>query len=281
MPYTPALSYYLGPAAVYTSPTGMTDQITGIPYLGGTLHEGDYVDATLSEISQWNVRFGLSLNTGRYRMVRLSPNAVAANIRLGQPVGYALPTYVGQVAISAPGTGSGSGSVLVSSTAAGGTAATALVTVAAGVITGTQLVYAGANMTSVPTFGLTELTAAGITSSGTIVAQMLISPNIVSSWDSSSQQLTSVRGIALTTVTSAQVTANAWLVIQELGIAPLYVTTATATVPGSVATAGTAGAVTTTVASTSPVAGFIGYTLDTASATTLIRVELDLPVRQG
>jgi hypothetical protein len=281
MPYTPALSFYLGPAAVYTSPTGMTDVNTGVPYLGGTLHDGDYVDATVAEISQWNTRFGLNFNTGRYRFVRLSPNATAGNIKVGQPVGYGLPTTVGLVTITAPGTGSGSGTVLCSSTTSGGTAATALVTVAAGVITGAQLVYAGANFTSVPTFGLTEISAAGITTSGTINALMNVNPNFVSSFDSSCIDTVSVRGIALCTVTSAQVTANAWIVIQEQGLAPLYVTTATATAAGSVATAASGGAVTTTTSATAPVAGFIGYTVDLAAATTQIRVELDLPIRQG
>lgn len=281
MPYTPALSYYLGPAAVYSSPTGMTDVNTGVPYLGGTLHEGDYVDATTSEIAQWNVRFGLSLNTGRYRLVRLSPNATAGNIKVGQPVGYGLPLTISQATITAAGTGSGTGTVLCSSTASGGTAATILVTVAAGVITGVQVVYKGANFTSVPTFALTEIATAGITTSGTVNALMDVSPNFVSSFDSSCIDVTSVRGIALTTVTSAQVTANSWIVIQEQGIAPLLVTTATATAAGSVAAAASGGAVTTTTAATAPVAGFIGYTVDLAAASTSIRVELDLPVRQG
>lgn len=282
MPYTPALSYYLGPLAVYTSPSGMIDVQTQVPYLGGTLHEGDYVDATKSEISQWNIQFGAQLDTGRYRLVRVSPTSVAANFGYGFPVGWGKPSYVGLVAVSAPGTGSGSGSVLCSSTTSGGTAATALVNIAAGVITGAQLVYAGANFTSTPTFGLTEITAAGITTSGTIVAQMLLSPNIIGSFDTTgSIDITSVRGICLTTLTAAQITAGAYIVIQELGIAPIYVTTASGTpAPGNGLTSATAAVVTSnsTITNTS---GFIGYALDLPSATTLIRGELSLPVRQG
>lgn len=285
MPQTPALSYYLGPAAVYPSPTGMTDPITGIPYLGGTLHEGDYVDATISEISQWNVRFGISLNTGRYRLVRVSPNAVAANTGFGVPVGWALPTTVGQVALTAAGTGSGTGTVLCSSTTSGGTSATALVSVAAGVITGVQLVYAGANFTSVPTWGLTEITAAGITTSGMIVSQMAVSPNVISTIDSSANSLYDPRGIMLCSLTSAQITAGAWVVIQEQGIAPLLPTTASAVAAGSVAYVSATAAKVTVAAitpGTTPLyAGTLGYTLDIANANFLCRVDLALPVRQG
>jgi hypothetical protein len=82
-------------------------------------------------------------------------------------------------------------------------------------------------------------------------------------------------------VTAAQITAGAWIVIQELGDAPLYVTTATATASGPVATSATAAAVTTTTSATAPVAGFIGYTIDIAAATSLTRVRLRLPVVQG
>jgi len=281
MPQTLAQSFYLGPFAVYTSDTGMQDPVTGIPYLGGTLHEGDYVDLTKSEAAQWNVRFGSNLNTGRYRFVRLSPTATYSNIGFGKPVGYALPTTVGQVAITAAGTGSGTGSVLCASTTAGGTAATALVTVAAGVITGVQLVYPGANFTSVPTWALTEITTAGITTSGTIESQMAVSPNVISSFDSSSMQLSSVRGVALTTITAAQVTANAWIVIQEEGIAPVLVTTATNTAAGAQLAATTGAVVTATTASTALPVGFMGYTMDVATSGQLLRAELQLPIRQG
>ena len=44
---------------------------TGIPYLGGTLHEGDYCDLTADEAAQWNILYGANLYPGRYRMVRV------------------------------------------------------------------------------------------------------------------------------------------------------------------------------------------------------------------
>ncbi len=279
MAYTPALSYYLGPLAVYNSPTGMTDINTGIPYLGGSLHEGDYVDATVSEIAQWNVRFGANLNTGRYRLVRVSPRATYSNIGYGTPVGWAVPQNLSGAAITAAGTGSGSGTVLCASTTSGGVSATVLVSVAAGVITGVQLVYAGSGFTSVPTFGLTEISAAGITTSGTIQAQMNFTPNVVSSFDSSAV-LTTIRGISLCTITAAQITAGAWIVIQEQGIAPLLVTTATDTAAYDVAYA-TTGATVVTNVPTSWHEATIGHVLDVSAAGYLNRVSLELPLLQG
>lgn len=284
MAQVPAQSFYLGPFAVYTSPTGMTDPITGIPYLGGTLHEGDYVDLTADEAAQWNILYGVKLNTGRYRMVRVQNAATASTIKFGFPVGWGLPTSVGQVAIVGAGTVTSgvNGTYAVSSSASGGTAATASVTVVSGVITSAQLVFPGANLTSVPTFALTEIT--GYTGgAGPLVSQMAYSPNLVGSFDTtSSGQISLVRGIALIpSITTAQVTAGAWMAIQELGIAPVYVTTATATVPGSIAASATAGAVATTVIATPVALGYIGRTLDTAAAATVVRVVLDLPTQQG
>lgn len=283
VPYT---SFYNGPSTVYTSPTGMASAITGQPYLGGSLHEGDYCDVQPSEAAFWSITYGNKYYTGRYRLVRVSTNAVAANFGFGYPVGYGLGTYVANAIVAAGGsgyvitaTGATSGTVSINSSAAGGTAATASLTIAAGVLTAVQVTYAGANMTSVPTFTLSSVLSTG--TGGSLVAQQYESPDFISSFDSSSGNLIDVRGVALNTVTAAQITAGAWIVIQELGDAPLYVTTATATASGSVATAATAAAVTTTTSATAPVAGFIGYTIDIAAATSLTRVRLRLPVVQG
>jgi len=260
----------------------MTDPITGTPYLGGTLHEGDYCDLTYDEAAQWNVRFGAKLDTGRYRLVRLSAVATATNIAYGKPAATGFASYLRRVVLSAAGTSATTdGSYTITSTTSGGTAATAIATVTGGVITAVQLVFPGANFTSVPTWGLTEI--AGL-SGASVLSQMAYSPNLVGSFDSTSgsaDQLVKPRGVFLTSITAAQVTANAWLVIQEEGYADVLVTTATATVPGSVATAASGATVTTTTSATAPVAGFLGVTLDTAAAATHVRVELDLPVRQG
>lgn len=281
MAQVPFQSFYLGPFAVYTSPTGMTDPVTGVPYLGGSLHEGDYVDLTASEAAQWNVRFGSNLFPGRYRFVRISPRSTAANIGFGKPAGYGLAQSVGQVVVSAAGSGATTdGTYTCSSSTSGGTAATALVTVSGGAVTGAQLVYPGANFTSVPTFGLTEI--AGL-SGASVLAQMANSPNFVSSFDSSAAQLSTVRGVFLTTgITAAQITANAWGVIQEEGIANILVTTANATpAAGNFAAAGTGATVTTSSAATAIPIGYFADTLDLPAASTIIRGILQLPVQQG
>jgi len=286
MAQVPFNAVYLGPYAVYTSPTGMSSPITGTPYLGGNLHEGDYVDLTASEAAQWNVQYGNKLYPGRYRFVRVSPNATYSNFGFGYPVGYGLGTYIANAIVVAGGTGyvitaTGltTGTVSINSSTAGGTAATVSITLSGGVITTAQVTYAGANMTSVPTFTLSSVLSTG--SGGSLVAQQHESPNFISSFDSSSGNLVDVRGIALTTLTAAQVSAAAWILIQELGDAPLYVTTATATASGSVASAATAAAVTTTTSATAPTLGYIGNTIDIAAATSLTRVRLRLPVVQG
>ena len=65
MAQVPFTSFYLGPFGVYTSPTGMASPTTGTPYLGGTLHSGDYCDLTDAEAAIWNVQFGAKLYPGR------------------------------------------------------------------------------------------------------------------------------------------------------------------------------------------------------------------------
>lgn len=257
----------------------MADVQTGIPYLGGTLHEGDYCDLTREEAAQWNIRFGSNLDTGRYRLVRVSTQSTAANFGYGKPVAFGRASTLRQVVLSAAGSGAtADGTYTCSSSTSGGTAATALVTVSGGVVTGAQLVFPGSGFTSVPTFGLTEI--AGL-SGASVLAQMAASPNLISSFDASAQELSNVRGVALTTVTSAQVTANAWIVIQELGIAPVLVTTATNTAAGTALAATTGAVVTSTTPATAIPVGFFGYALDLTAATTIVRAVLQLPVVQG
>ena len=279
MPQTLAQSFYLGPFAVYTSPTGLTDPVTGLPELGGTLHEGDYVDVTASEAAQWNVQFGTKLYAGRYRFVRLATVATSANLAFGMPVGIAKGTIVAQVVLSAAGSSYTAGTYTVTSSTSGGTAAIATVVVnASGAISSVQLVNAGANFTSVPTFGLTELP---VGSGGSVLLQMAYNSNFVTSFDSSAVTLAVPRGVALCTPTAAQIAANCYIVIQELGIAPTLVTTATNTAAGAAAAGTTGGSVTTTTATTTTPVGYFGYTLDLAAAATIVRVVLDLPVWQG
>jgi len=281
VPYT---SFYLGPFAVYTSPTGMSSPITGTPYLGGTLHGGDYCDLSAEEAAVWNTRFGSNLFPGRYRFVRFSPLATAANIGFGKPAGYGLGQTVAQVVISNGGTSATTdGTYTITSTASGGTAkATALATVSGGIITAVQLTLPGAGFTSVPTFGLTEI--AGLTS-GSVLAQMADSPNLISSFDTAScAELSSVRGVFVTTsITAAQVTAGAWGVIQENGIANVNVTAGTSIAAGGYLAATTGAVVTASAAATSRPIGYFGDTLDLTGGTLpmIVRAVLQLPIQQG
>jgi hypothetical protein len=259
----------------------MTDPITGQPYLGGTLHEGDSVDLSASEAAQWNIRFGSNLFPGRYRFVRISPLATYSNIGFGKPAGWALAQNVAQVVVAAAGSGATlSGTYTCSSSTSGGTAvATALVTVSGGAVTGAQLTFAGAGFTSVPTFSLSEI--AGLTGAS-VLAQMANSPNTATSFDSSAAQLSNVRGVWLTTgITAAQVAANAWGVIQEAGVANVLVTTATNTAAGCAMAATTGAAVTTTTPATAIPVGFFGYTMDVAAASTIVRGILGIYDQQG
>jgi hypothetical protein len=279
MPQVPFTSFYLGPTAVYTSKTGLLDVRTGLPQLGGNFAVGDYCDLSASDAAQWNRQYSTNLYPGRYRIVSVAAAATAANIIQGNVAGWALGTYLDSVTLSAAGSGYTNGTFTCSSSTSGGTTkATATVVVSGGAIISAQLLNPGAGFTSVPTFGLSELTGG---TGGSVLANMHLSSNIVTSFDSSATDLDSVRGVFLGSVTSAQVTAGAYVIIQELGIATILVTTATATAKGSVATAVTASAITTTTGATAPVGGFIGYTKDLAAASTLVRVVLSLPTLQG
>lgn len=279
VPYT---SFYLGPFGVYTSPTGMQNPITNQPYLGGSLHEGDYCDLQENEAAVWNIRYGVSLHAGRYRLVKVSAGSTYSTIKFGFPVGWGNPSSVGQVAIVGAGTVTSgtAGTYTVTSSAAGGTAATASVTVSGAAITSAQILTPGSSMTSVPTWALTEITGY-VGGAGPLVSQMAVTPNLVGSFDTTgSVAISSVRGIALVpSITAAQITAGAWIVIQESGVAPVYVTTATSGTIGNSLWSATAGVVT----SNTPAwyLATLGWTLDTATAATTVRCNLKLDVVQG
>jgi hypothetical protein len=64
---------------VYTSPSGMTDPRTGLPYQAGGLKPGDYFDLTEAEAQAQSS----ALHEGRYRFVQVDSTATAANILQG------------------------------------------------------------------------------------------------------------------------------------------------------------------------------------------------------
>lgn len=65
---------------VYSSPSGMTDIRTGLPYQAGGLIVGAYFDLTEAEAQALS---GNVLHTGRYRFVQIDSTATAANIKAG------------------------------------------------------------------------------------------------------------------------------------------------------------------------------------------------------
>jgi hypothetical protein len=64
---------------VYTSPSGMTDLRTNLPYYAGGLVVGGYFDLTEAEAQA----VGPSLHYGRYRFVQVDSGATASNIKTG------------------------------------------------------------------------------------------------------------------------------------------------------------------------------------------------------
>lgn len=280
MPQVPFTAFYLGPLAVYPTSTGLQDPITGAPQKGGNFNQGDYCDLSEADANSWAAQYGTNLHQGRYRIVRLTAAATAANTGLGKPVASGRGTVVEQVALAAAGTSATTdGTYTVASTTSGGTLkATAQVVVSGGAIISAALTNGGAGFTSVPTFGLTEI--AGL-SGGSVLAQMRSTANAVCTFDAGAAQLSDVRGVFLAAVTAAQITAGAYIIIQELGVAPVLVTTATNTAAGAAVAATTGAVVTSTTPATATPVGFFGYTLDLTAASTLVRVDLRTPVLQG
>lgn len=276
MPQVSFTSFYNGPLAVYLSNTGLQDPLTGAAEKGGNFYVGDYCDLSTADAKVWNQTYGTNLYPGRYRIVSLSPNATAANVAQGLPVALALGTGVAAISIKTLGSGQTPGTYPAA--ASSGTAVISYTIGAAGTLISVTVSNPGLYSTgTIPTFTI----AAGGTPA-TVVAQMSVNVNNVTSWDASAVSLTNdPRGLFLAPVTSAQITAGAWIVIQESGIAEALVATATATVPGSTAyVSATAGVITTNVA-TAYYQSILGKTIDTTAAATLTRIELSVPIRQG
>lgn len=276
MPKVPFTAFFYGPQAVYTSSTGQQDPITGLPYLGTDLQSGNYADLSEQDAQTWNRQFALSpqLHGGRYRFVAVASysSALTAN----NPVGWGLGTSVQEVSFTA-GSGYTAGTYNVSSSAPGGTtAAVAQVVVGTnGTIIAASIVSGGSGFSPqlIPTFTLTAL---GAGSGGAVTAHLTASGYTISSFDSTADSDTSmVRGIALAAVSATQVAAGAWIVIQEEGIAPVLIGTATSTTAGAQIVAVNGG--TANSQNNAYSALEIGRALDAPVAGQIIRVVLTLP----
>lgn len=90
------------------SPSGMADIRTGEPIFVGGLNVGDYFDLTEKEANQLSyIDTGLPfLHAGRYRRIRIDPNATAAQIAVGH-IGFMSPTLIPPVTPDFSGSGWG------------------------------------------------------------------------------------------------------------------------------------------------------------------------------
>lgn len=70
-------------SANFTSPTGLTDVRTGLPFAAGGLNIGDYFDITQQEAMQLSNTSVGTLLAGRYRFVQVDSGATQANVATG------------------------------------------------------------------------------------------------------------------------------------------------------------------------------------------------------
>lgn len=280
MPKVPFTAFFQGPLAVYPILTGQSDPITGGAYLGTDFLEGNYADVSNEDVAQWNNQYGTQLKGGRYRICRLATNAILANLPtksgLGVPVGWAAGTVVDSAVIANAGTGYTNGTFNCVSTYNIGSQqpAVAQVVVSGGLIISASVIQRGGPFLAAPTFSLSELTGG---SSASLLAQLSQSSSYVSSFDSTSISATSlVKGISYSLLTQAQITAGAWIVVQESGIAQVLVTTATGPALGAQVYASG-----TTVLSRVPgtySAVEIGYSLALPASGSTVPTKLTIPV---
>jgi hypothetical protein len=282
MPPVRFTAFFQGPAAIYNTSTGQQDPTTLLPYLGTDFQNGNFADLSSSDVNVWNQQYSFlsPFYPGRIRIVKVASDAVAADILPFQPIGWALGSSVqlGAAPFTA-GSGYTNGTYNVSSSASTGqTAAVVQIVVSGGAIISATVVTGGSGFltTAPPTFTLTAL---GGGSSAVVTAILSPVGYDVTSLSSVAVSDTSlVRGIALCNPgpTSAQVTAGAFIVIQELGIAPVLVTTATATTQGAQANAAAGGTVTTVTPGTYSALSF-GNALTAPVAGQICPVVLTLP----
>lgn len=287
MPKVPFTAFFNGPLAVYPSPTGQTDPVTGAIQLGTDFLEGNYADVSNEDANNWNSQYSTQLKGGRYRICRLAQNAVAASLPQvtgrGGVVGWAAGTFVQGVVISAAGTGYANGTYSVASTYNIGSQspAVAQVTISGGAIISAQLIQGGGPFLTFPTFSLSELSGG---SGAALQAQLYQSSSYVSSFDSTDADATHIgliRGITYAAPTAAQITAGAWIVVQESGIAQVEIGTASAPTPGLqviAVNANAAGAANAQSFLATSIPLEVGYTLAAPYAATTCPVKLTIPV---
>lgn len=255
----------------FTSPTALTDPITGQIVAAGGLNLGDYTDWTSDEAGNASYTTNGILYGGRYRFVQVDSGATAANVKTGT-IGYLRNGLVlKSVIITSAGSGQNNGTFTVAAnvSSGGGSGAVISVTIVGGAITAASVLFAGYNYSSIPTFTIAQ----GGTP-GTVVGQISTTPNIVTSFDQ-----VGVTGIAVRPVVFLNsITPGNYGFIQELGTATVL---GNATIGGgnssggfvNVASGG-AGTVNTTAATGSPIGSTIGVAIDTPLASSLFKCQL-------
>lgn len=260
---------------VYSSPSGMTDIRTGLPYYAGGLVLGDYFDLTEAEA---NALSGGQLHAGRYRFVQVDSGATAANIKQGTICGIPAGHSLQNVVLVTAGSGQTAGTYTVAASGGGGSGATIQVVVGTGgTVTSVSVLTPGSGYTSVPTFTL--VTGGTV---GTVAAQMSYTVNAVTSYDQAVGLIT--RGVFLAAVSSSQVSSGAWVFIQEAGEAEVLgnATIGSGAAVGGVVNAVSGGAGTVNAGSANVFnTTTIGAALDAPVASALFRVQIDLPVYAG
>ena len=272
MPLQQALPTWLAlNAANFTSPSGLVDLRTGTAQMAGGLNLGDYFDLTEAEANALsNTTVGL-LHQGRYRLVQVDANATQSDVATGKAAFFALGKSVQQVVIATAGSGQAPGTY--TATASTGVATISYTINAAGALALVTVTNPGTGYSATPTFTI----AAGGTP-GTVAAQMLVTPNIVTGF-TNALALGALRGAFLNAVTPGN-----YGFIQELGEATVLGAAAlTAAAVGALVgpKAASGGAFDATVATAAPLITQIGYAVDLPVAAAMFRVNLDLPTYQG
>ena len=163
-----------------TSASGQPDNMTGQPYYGDGLYPGVYFDLTNQEaLDSSNLSTGI-LYGGRYRYVQVDSGATAANVTTGTVGFIRSGSSVKSVVVLTQGSGQTVGTYNVAANigSGGGSGALIQVVVTASNAISVTVLNGGQGYVSAPTFTL----ATGGTV-GTVVAQLGISQNIVTSAD--------------------------------------------------------------------------------------------------
>jgi hypothetical protein len=185
MPLTPVVPTWTAwNNANFTSPTALSDPISGQYYASGCLNVGDYFDATGDEAMTASYLTNGVLYSGRYRFVQVDSGATAANVKTGT-VGYVRSGSTMKTVITTNvGSGGTAGTYTINATTGSGGGAGAQISItvgSAGTITAASVLNPGYGYVSPPLFNV-NTTATGLTG-GAVVGQLGCGMNIVTSAD--------------------------------------------------------------------------------------------------